>query len=70
MASIAVCRGNTFGVAGLPRRSHLRKAQRQLSGTPPMETKLLGINGRSCTDADKMPYSCAKTTADAKSAGR
>lgn len=35
-----------------------------------METKVLGMNGRSWRDAARIPYSCANITAEANSADR
>lgn len=66
-ASIATSRGKTQG-ACRDSWSHLRNALWQRSGTPPSATKLFGMNGRSWRDAARMPYSCANTTAEAKSA--
>lgn len=67
---MAAFSGRTFGGVCQLRCSHFLKATLQSSGTPPNATKLLGINGRSCREAARIPYSCAKTSADANSADR
>lgn len=57
IASIAALRGRTRGVAENILVSHFRKAGLQGSATPPIDTKPVGINGRSCKETASMPYS-------------
>ena len=67
---MAAFKGKTCGGIRKVGCSHLRNAAQHLPGTPPSDTKLLGMNGRSWSEAARMPYSCANTTADTNSAGR
>lgn len=70
MASIAAFSVRTLSGICQERLSHLRKTLRHESGRPPIETKVLGMKGRSWREAARIPYSWANITAEANSADR
>lgn len=70
MASIAAFRVSNRSGDCQERLSHFRNTLRQEPGSPPIETRVFGMNGRSWRDTARIPYSCANTRADANSPDR